>query len=139
MAVPDEEESGGKLRDQMVAWRRIAVDAAVSQFKRVNPSDLDGVDPDQIMKKAQEVEAARKEEGDSLLRQALGGLIGPDEDLETALSRLGAAPVTPTDDKAAARIASLGSLGGTPVRPKVEVVPDDALGKIRAGLAAQGK
>ncbi len=138
MTDPEKDESGSKLRDQMVAWRKIAVDAAVERFKHVKPSDLDGVDPDQIVKTAQEVEATRKAEAEGLVRQALGGLIGPDEDLETALSRLGAAPVTPTEDNAAARIASLGSLGGTPVKAKVEA-PADSLGKIRAGLAAQGK
>ncbi|MBA3405406.1 MAG: hypothetical protein H0U13_12095 [Gemmatimonadaceae bacterium] len=139
MTVPEQEESGGQLRDKMVAWRKIAVDSVVGQFKHVQPSDLDGVDPDQVLSKAQEAEAARKAQADGLLRSALGDLIKPEEDLETALSRLGAPKDAPVQDNAAARIASLGSLGGTPVRPKVEVVPDDALGKIRAGLAAQGK
>ncbi len=139
MTDPEQEESGGKLRDQMVAWRKIAVDSVVGQFKHVQPSDLDGVDPDQVLTKAQEAEAARKAQADGLLRSALGDLIKPDEDLETALSRLGAAPVDPGDDKAAARIASLGSLGGTPVKPKKVEIPADAHGKILAGLALQGK
>ena len=141
MANPETEESGSKLRDQMVAWRRIAVDAAVSQFKFVKPEDLDGVEPDQIVTKAQEVEAARKEASDGLLREALVSRgVAVDSDLESALSALTGGTEAPavTDDGAAARLALVGSLGGSPHKPSTPV-PETAKGKILAGLASKAK
>lgn len=136
MADPATDESGSKLRDLAMAWRKVAVDTAIEQNPILKPSDFDGVEPDQIKTKAQETVASRKAEADELLRIALESRgVAVDSDLESALSTLtGGATPTVKDDGAAARLASVGSLGGSPHKPSTPV-PESAKGKILAGLA----
>lgn len=91
----DTQESGGALRANLEAalaenkaLRSLAVDKFVSEHKYVKPEDFKDVSPDQFATKAQEVEQARAQEAQQLLKAALAEQLGSDVDLDEALAKI---------------------------------------------------
>lgn len=91
----DTQESGGALRANLEAalaenkaLRSLAVDKLVSEHKYVKPEDFKDVSPDQFATKAQEVEQARAQEAQQLLKAALAEQLGSDVDLDEALAKI---------------------------------------------------
>lgn len=131
-------ESGSELRERLEAvlaenkaLRGTTTKVVASAYKYVKPEDLDGVDPDQLMDKAKELEAARIEERRRIFEETakeLGLEISADQTSKPA-----------GKDETASRIASVGSLTGTPLKP-----PDPGEGltgpaRIEAVLAARNE
>lgn len=118
--VEETTESGKEFRakyEALMASERALRESFASTFKYVSADDLKDLAPDQLKSKAQEIEASRKAEREALAKEFLAERGVPSEQLETVLSSLaaGTPPATQTteDESAAARIASLGQLGGT--------------------------
>jgi CHAT domain-containing protein len=139
VANPEGEESGSTLRTKLEEalanaskWESLAAAKVASTYKYVKPEDLHGVDPDEVDTKAKEVEAIRKADADRYLRQALVDRGVPEDQLDTAISAL---VETPKADDAAARLASLGQLNGTPPTRQAPP-PRTPAEKIRAGILA---
>lgn len=114
------QESGKEFRAKLeaaLAENKALRESYAKTFKYVSADDLVGVAPDQLTVKAQEIDASRKAEREALAMEFLAERGVPSEQLETVLSSLaaGTPPATQTteDESAAARIASLGSLGGS--------------------------
>lgn len=139
MTTPDE-ESGSTLRQKLEAaiaeanaWKSQAIGLAGASHKGIKADDFEGVAPDQFSAKAKEIAEARAAEREALLKEALAERFGPDVDLDSVLSNPASQPA---DDGAAARIASLGSLGGSP--PSAVSTPvDPGRDRIAAALASQ--
>lgn len=135
------EQSGQEFRAkaeaafaEVKALRQHNAELVASQFIYVKPEDLLQFEPSQISEKAIELEAAGKEAADTLLRKALASRGVAEADLEKVLANL-ADPAQPVVDDVAARMATLGTMGGSVPKVKAET-PVDAKAKILAGLAA---
>lgn len=138
----ESQESGSALRQKLeaaLAKERAATKAAAEAvskgFKFVKPEDLQDVEAHELSEKAAEIEQNRAAEQDRLLRQALADRGFADEDLDTAISKLkGGNEPASSDEGAAERVASLGSLGGTaPSKPEPQLFGED---RIRAAIYA---
>lgn len=116
-------ETGSELREKLEAalaenqtLRSTTSTVVASAYKHVRPEDLEGVDPSELIEKAKQVEAARIEERKRIFEETAKEL---GIDINVAKQ---ATPAQGAAD-AASRIASLGSLTGTPMQQ-----PDPAEG-----------
>lgn len=143
MATEDHsEESGTALRAKLEAalaenkvLRSTAATTVAQTFKYVKPEDLADVAPDQIAAKAQEIETARTADAEALVKKFLVDRGVAEGDLESVMANLGQAKPAATAGADDALIASLGTLGGTPIQP--QIVPEGAFGedRIRAAIS----
>lgn len=132
------EESGSALRAKVEAANaenKALRELYAGTFKHVKADDLAGVVPAEFATKAAEIETARLAERDAIAKEVLAERGLPVEDLDTVLQTLNQPQAGGADDGAAARIASLGQLGGT----VPNLTPTNVFGadRIAAALAAE--
>jgi hypothetical protein len=118
-----EQESGGSLREKLestiAANKALEAELAknvAEKFRHVKPEDLTGVSYHEMAAKASQLEQAREEQRKQILLEALNerGIQG--DDLDAALAKVTG---TNAGDQAQAtsRLASVGTLQGTPPGP----------------------
>lgn len=134
-------ESGGEFRQKFEATQaeNAGLRAVVAEQFGVPVEELKGVAPDQIVSKAQEVQAAAKAAEEQVLRKALG--LPEDADLEAALAKVrgeGETNTQPQQDPkpASAPFTSTGSLGGSP--PSGKPNTEGLFGVDRIAAALEG-
>ncbi len=134
----DEESTGSEFRTkaeaafaEVKALRSELAATVASGFTLVNPDDLKDVAPDQFKSKAAEVEAARKQEGETLLRKTLESRGVAATDLDKVLATITAGGTPAPEAQKPNPFPPLGSLGGGPpisYQPEVSGVDRVKLG-----------